>query len=284
MRYFSSALAAFVLMAPAAAFAAPINNTGNVTSNAIFGSGNANGSFTGVSQAYDIPGTPQAEFPVLELGLRAKLRFNDANSPENTFNYDGVDTYSFNTGAAPGGFSFDANSPTTPVWNFEWHIGTDSAFAGLPFAGLTSLNSFTYELRIDGDPTAGTNFAVFDPINVPFADHALGISTTGSGNGTTATDPANYATLLNGQSVAQNSWNYEFFNEATDTVFLPQLSMFDPNQAGSYRIELEAFRNGTSIASTGINIDISPVPLPASSLLLLGGLGAFVTLRRRKKA
>src|SRR6056297_1972865 len=113
---------------PTAVVGATINGTGNVTSNVIFGSGNANGAFTGVSQFYGngVVGTPVAQLPVLELGLRAKLRFDESNSPQNTFNYDGVDTYTFSTGAAPGGFSFDLNSPTTPVWNFEWHIGTDS--------------------------------------------------------------------------------------------------------------------------------------------------------------
>jgi len=250
----------------------------------IFGSGNANGAFTGVSQFYGngVVGTPVAQLPVLELGLRAKLRFDESNSPQNTFNYDGVDTYTFSTGAAPGGFSFDLNSPTTPVWNFEWHIGTDSSSLGFPLADVTSLDQFTYELRIDGDPTAATNFAVFDPINVAFADHALGLPTTVSGGGAVASDSTQYQNLISTRSVAQNSWNFEFFNEPTDTVYLPQLLGFDPNIKGSYRFELEAFRDGFSIASTGMNVNV--IPLPASALLLLGGLGALVTFRRRKQA
>lgn len=265
---------AFVLVAPAATFSAPINATGDVTSNVIFGCGTANGSFTGVRQEYSTPNTLPGKQPGIELGLRAKLRFNEKNQSENTSNYDGVDTYSFIAGAAPGGFGLDANSPKTPVWKFEWHITTDD-FTGLPFVGLTSLDSFTCELHINGKVAVGTKFAIFDPINVPFADHALGISTPANGAGVTASDAADYAFLINNRPATQNSWNYGFFNEAPDTVFLAQLSLFAPSAPGSYRTELEAFRDGTSIASTGININVAPLPVPASAVLLLGDMGDF---------
>src|SRR3546814_4080660 len=82
----------------------------NVTKEVIFGSGNANGSFT-VDRQNGI-----------ELGLRAKLRFDETNQPQNTFNSNGDGTYSFPAGTPPTGFGFDPNSPTTPVWNFEWSI------------------------------------------------------------------------------------------------------------------------------------------------------------------
>lgn len=80
---------------------------------AIFGSGNANGAWT------------VDESDGVELGLRGKLRFNASNVPENTFNSNGDGTYSFAPGTPPTGFSFDPNSPTSPVWNFEWSVNTD---------------------------------------------------------------------------------------------------------------------------------------------------------------
>lgn len=258
----------------------------NITPDIIFGSGNVNGSFTVATGTYGDSTTFGPELPVVELGLRGKLRFNASNQAENTFNYDGTDTYTFAAGAAPSGFSWDTGSPTTPVWSFEWSIGSDSQYFGLPLAGGSSLNALTYQLRIDGAAGAGTNFAIFDPINVALADHALGTPLTANGGGVKATNPANYATLINNNSVAQNSWNYEFFNETTDGVYLSQLAGFDPADDGTYRIELEAFYNGQSIAMTGINIVVGngapAVPLPAGLPLLIGAFGGFALLRRRR--
>src|SRR6056297_387646 len=56
----------------------------SVTPDIIFGDGNDNGSFT-VDRSNNI-----------EIGLRAKLRYNLAGVPENTFNSNGDGTYSFN--------------------------------------------------------------------------------------------------------------------------------------------------------------------------------------------
>lgn len=100
----------------------------NVTPYVIFGSGNANGGFT-VDQSNG-----------LELGLRAKLRFNEAGSPENTFNSLGNGTYVFANKAAPG-------SSSRPIWNFEWSINTD-------YIGSSGdvLNDFVYRLNIDENP------------------------------------------------------------------------------------------------------------------------------------
>lgn len=83
---------AAVILTLAASFAsaAKVNATGKVTNNVIFGSGNANAAFSGVT----VGG--------LELGLRAKLRFDASSScaggfgcAQNTFNYDGNSSYSF---------------------------------------------------------------------------------------------------------------------------------------------------------------------------------------------
>lgn len=256
LRYLTAA-AALALSAP---FAVTGANANNVTPNVIFGSGNANGSFT-VDQSDGV-----------ELGLRGKLRFNDSNQPENTFNWDGGNTYTFEAGTPPTGFGFAANSPTTPVWNFEWSINTD-------FMGSTGLNldDLVYELSLDADPGAGTLFDVFDPINQPFADHAIGDNTTGNGAGVVAGDATTYSGLIANNNVAQNSWSYEFFNDPGT-----QLAGFDPNVPGLYTIKLEAFDgNGASVAAT--SIDVKTVPVPGTALLLaaaLAALGAGLGSRR----
>ena len=114
----------------------------NVTPDAIFGSGNTNGSFT-----VDAVGD-------MELGLRGKLRHNAAGQPENTFNSNGDGTYSFDAGVAP------TQSPPTAVWSFEWSINSDVYGTG------GNLDAYTYALGLDSDPSAATDFTVtFDPIN-----------------------------------------------------------------------------------------------------------------------
>ncbi|QDU72882.1 PEP-CTERM sorting domain-containing protein [Mucisphaera calidilacus] len=242
--------AAAALVAAAPAFAA------NVTPEVIFGSGNANGDFT---VATGVGGS-------LELGLRGKLRFDSNNQPQNIFNYDGVDTYSFAPGTPPTGFGFAPNSPTTPIWNFEWSVNTDANGSGVNLDG-----GYTYELSLDVDPGAGTNFLTFDPINVASADHALGTNATGNGGG--ISDTANYATLLSSNNVAQNSWNYEFFNH------LPPLDGFNPNTPGLYTISLTAFDGTAELVSTSININVVPTPAAFGAGMI--GLLAVATRRGR---
>lgn len=254
------ALAAGALLGATGADAALLTPGGNVTPDVIFGGGNDNGSFTGVRQNG------------IELGLRGKLRFDDANLPQNIFNYGGAGRYFFEPGTPPTGFSFDPNSPTTPVWNFEWSINAD-------WDGTSGykLDDLTYMLGLDFDPGPGTNFREFDPINVPYADHAIGDNTTPNGGGAEATDAADYVNLIALNNVAQNSWSYEFFNEAAWDIF-------DPNTPGTYTIALAAFLDGTEVAST--SIDVVATPVPAALPLFGTGLAAlgFLGWRRRRKA
>jgi hypothetical protein len=240
----------------------------DVTTNVIFGSGNDNGAFT-VNRSNGI-----------ELGLRGKLRFNASNLPENTFNSNGDGTYSFAAGTPPTGFGFAPGSLTTPIWNFEWSVNSD-----YEIATHTALNALDYRLDIDFDPGIGTNFLSFDPINQPFADHALGTNATGNGGGTTSSSPIEYANNIATNNVAQNSWNMEFFNNAP-------FDDFDPNLDGTYDIWLSAFSKDTTevlaqtkiqiIVGSGASDESQPVPEPAIPLALLGvGVVTAKAVRRQ---
>lgn len=247
--------------------AAPLLFDQNVTPDVIFGSGNANGGFT-VDRANNI-----------EIGLRGKVRFDDANQPQNVFNSDGAGTYSFDAGAPSPGFGFAPNNPQTAKWNFEWSINSD--FDGSSGRALDDLD---YQFAIDGDPGPGTDIDVFfDPINsFTFADHAIGTNATGNGGGIRAADEATYATLIGLNNVAQNSVNFLFL-----TSFLPQLSGFDPNAPGIYTIQLSALAKGSStvLASSTINVEVNgvtPVPLPATLPLMACALGAVAFMRRKR--
>lgn len=254
------ALSAAMMGAAGAAHALSFDQ--NVTNNVIFGSGNANGGFT-VDQANGV-----------ELGLRAKVRFNAANLPENTFNSDGNGTYRFDAGQpVGGGFGFANGSSGTAVWNFEFSINSNfDGSSGFDLAGLT------YRIDIDGDAGAGTDFLSFDLINgQPFFDHAIGDNTTGNGAGTKG-NAGNYAGLIADNNLAQNSWNYEFFNGPGSA-----LETFNSNLAGEYQIRLSAFDGQTQLASTQITV-INAVPVPAALPLMAAAIGVFAFVGRRRKA
>ena len=205
---------------------------GHVTPDVIYGSGNANGSFT-LNRTNSV-----------ELGLRGKLRF----PPSNLFNSNFDGTYTFEAGlGAP---------PDHAVWAFDWSVNTD-------YTGTTSdkLSDFTYLLEIDYDPSAGTNFLAWDHISAPtgpipftppanpgFYDHSFGTNATANGGGTEATNAATYAPLVAGRNVAQNSWRFSFFNEPPFT--------FDPNAIGRYDIRLTAFDGPNVAAQVGIQIKV----------------------------
>jgi len=189
--------------------------------------------------------------------------------------------------------SLDSNPPAgRSIFNFEWSINSDwDGSSG------RKLDELTYLLEIDFDPTVGTNTIVsFDPINGANATtnavqwgHAIGSNTTGNGGGTSisnsADNAAGYADLIANNNVAQNSWNYEFFNEPGTP-----LELFDPNTPGVYTVSLFAFGtdvdgNAVELASSSIDINVAPVPVPAA-LPLLGTalLGLGMVARRRRTA
>ncbi len=144
-----------------------------------------------------------------------------------------------------------------------------------------SCADLVYALRIDTDPSAATNFLIFDPINDAnptngYWDHAIGDQFTGNGGGTVAGDLTLYNALIATKPVAQNSWRMDFFPIT-----------FDPNTSGNYTIELAAFAKGSTaqspIAATSIQVIVEngAVPEPFSILVWSSLIvGAMVSSRR----
>jgi len=218
----------------------------DVTNAAIFGSGNTNGSFT----------TDRANG--IELGLRAKLRHNASGLPQNIFNSNGDGTYTFDAGVAP------TQSYPTAVWSFEWSINSDYDGSSADF-----LDDLTYELSMTS--STGASITPFDPINgvnpgngMVFWDHSTGTNGTANGAGVEATDATNYATLIAGNNLAQNSWKPHWFAAG-----------FDPTLNGTYDFVLTAFDGANQVASTAIQINTVPEPATVAlmGLSLLGCVG-----------
>jgi len=190
----------------------------NVTPEVIFGSGNSNGLFTtGRSNG-------------IEVGLRSKLRFP---TPHGTVS-NGDGTYPVDEGDACPGYGF-APFPlclATPMWSFDWSINVD-------YTGETGhvLSDFVYELGLDSDPSDKTDFTVFDPVSpslvAPWFDHSLGDNST-TASSDVIDESSTYADKLDLYNVAQNSWNYEFFNNLGTS-----LASFDPAVPGNYIIYLK---------------------------------------------
>jgi hypothetical protein len=205
-------------------FSAGAANAGTVSPDIIFGSGNANGGFTVTDTTLNFPSSPFSGS--LELGLRAKLRYDSSGAPQNQFNYDGVDTYSFNLA--------DGNPPANrAMWNFEWAVNTqgitDSRIGGSAEISLASANDYNLILSFDTDPTAGTAFSSYNVILD--GDGWYGTNATANGGGTYVntfdTNSANDV-IPAGSTVAQNSVNYGFIPGA-------------PLGAGLFDIKLSAF-------------------------------------------
>jgi hypothetical protein len=228
-----------------------VSTPGNVTPGVIFGDGNANGSFT------------MATAGGVELGLRAKLRYDATTNcsgfgcPQNTFNHDGVQSYSFlTTGSNP--------PPGQSVFNFEWSI---SALVG-------GLDALSFILTVDTDPSAVNNsLLAYNPLAFPAH---FGTPLTGSAS---VTESMVAAQDLGGYTVAQNSVNMGFLTAPAAPIEVPL-------GVGQFTFTLSAYDGALLKNSTSIDVFVSapsPVPLPAGGVLLIGALGGLAALRRRAK-
>lgn len=217
--------------------------TGDVTPDVIFGSGNANGSFT-IATVGD-----------LELGLRAKLRYNTGGQPENTFNWDQNKTYTFDVA--------DGNSASNrSIWNFEWSINSDID------DGADSLDFYDFVLSISGPGITGT--ISYDPLSALSTGYYLGNNSSPNG-GTPFTSAAshNEAALAN-FNVAQNSVNVGF------------LPVVNPKSTGLFTVMLGAYDKSTGDEVALSTIHVNVVPGPAALPLLASGMAAFAWFRRRQ--
>lgn len=245
----------------APAVAGPLLFDQNVTA-VIFGSGNANGSFT-VNRAEGI-----------ELGLRAKVRYP---TPANQFNSNGDGSYDHEAGGGGAG-------NVRAKWNFEWSINSD-----LTGQLGRNLSQLSYRLQMDFDPGVATSFLAFDPIKgVACADHSFGNNGSTESNdqrtvcdggvGSLAQQTA-YASFVAGNNLVQNSWNLDFFDNGSNWVF-------DPNLDGQYTFTLEALQDSSVLASTRIDVFVGQgpqtVPLPGTLALGLLGLGLIGSVLRRR--
>jgi len=231
--------------------AAPVNGTGNVTPDVIFGSGNANGSFTGQTANN------------IEVGLRGKQRYPAAN----TFNYDGDHTYTFDSTV------LTTNPLNRSVFNFEWSVNVDQN-------GLSGdkLSAYDYSFGFDTDPTSGVSYTFIDPFTtLGYFDHALGTNATANGGGIESSSNAELVTNMGVFNVAQQSSNLGFGFSS------------DPDLAGLYSFSFSVFEKGTQtlLSSSTINVAVAPLPVPepATLSLVLGALGllGYASRRRAKR-
>ena len=252
MRVLMATAAAGALLVAGAVSAATV---GNVTSNVIYGSGNANGGFTIATNG------------ALELGLRAHVRYDLSGQPQNVFNYNSTtNTYEFDPA--------NSNAPANrSIFNFDWSINTDTA--DLDGSPDQTISNYTYELGVDTNPGLGTSYMTLDPY-ASIYDHSFGYNSTAMNAGLEAPGGGTFASLASTYNVSQQSWNMGF-------GFLGS-----PQTPGLYNFYLKAFDDhGDLAANTSIRVwvgaGVAPVPLPAGLPLLLGAFGGLAMLRRKRR-
>lgn len=229
-RFAAGLMMSAFLVAPAAA--------SMITPDIIWGSGNTNRGFE------------VNTFGSLELGIRAKQRLPTPNDQI------GVGIVRDSNGT----YLFDINDVNLPsnrsIWNFDWSINSDIE------DGSDALNTYTYLISVDYDPSSAFDMRSYDPFSVDGTGFYLGTNSSGNGGTTFLTGDLSQA------NVAQNSVNMGFLTDA-------------PLRAGDFRVSLSAFSGNDLIGST--TIDIKVVSAPATALILASAFGGLVMMRRQKR-
>lgn len=213
----------------------------DVTPGVVFGDGVTNGGFKVETAG------------ALELGLRAKLRYDTSGDPQNTFPFDGVDTYTFDPA--------DGNAPSgKAIWNFEWSI-----FTGMD-GSKDKLSDYHFNLGVTA-PDGAT--ASINPTNLFLATLA----------------PSG---IFQPKNIAQGSQNVGF--DLDDASFLglgngPDWPLAAAESKGTFTFSLTASKkDGTEVLSNNMNVNVIPVP---AALPLLGGVFAIFGVagwRKRRSA
>lgn len=259
-------------LTPALAGAQTLLFDRDVTPAVIMGSGIANGGFT-VDRTSKI-----------ELGLRARLRYDEDGNPTNTVNSNGDGSYTYRARSA---FPGDPFRKLLAEWNVDWSVNV-----GLGTDSQQVLNQLTYVFGVDIDPTAGVeNWVTGDAINLTqldpgdrCTDTSFGTNSTGAGGGVEVSSAAcltqagldQYASYLGTMSVAQNSWNPGLLNRINGVSF-------DPTVAGEYKFYIEAIgpESRAPLARTEITVITTSVPEPGPMALIGLGLAGIGWFRRR---
>lgn len=237
---FKSALVAAAMAASVGASAAEITS--------IFGGGVTNQGWTA---------NPGSADDVV-LALRARLRYP---APSNTVNWDGTDTYTYNTGAhSQYGFNNLAE------WNIDFSMNAGDG---------NVISDYTYVLGLDTNSGLGVSHTLLDPF-ATWTDNSFGDPTTTMGNGVDATGAANQAALMDEWQIAQNSQNMGWI-----------FPTFDPTVNGTYSLYLAAYAGTQEVARTSITVivgDGGTVPEPGSLALVGLALAGAAVASRRKQA
>lgn len=181
--------------------------------------------------------------------------------PQNIFNYNGDDTYTFDP-------ALSNPAAGRAIFNFEFAVNSDA-----DGASARNVDAIIWLLTVDIDPGWGVSNAFSsDFINVAFADHSFGTNGTANGAGVEAANVAAYAGLIANNNVAQNSSNLGF-------GFTP-----NPQLPGVYTFTLSGSDSTGVLASTSINVIVGQVPEPASLSLAALALGMVGRVRARRKS
>ena len=209
-----------------------------------YGSGNVNGGFTTV------------KLGEIEIGLRAKLR-DPAIAGAAAIIHSCTNVYE-----VPAGIY----APNRALWNYDWSIG-------MPIQEGFSLPDITAELTVTDLNTLAT--WTLDPLS-HWTDNAGWGYPNAGGSPTTFNlgglqDKTGFVVYG-----AQNSENPGFSDFRTSLGF-------NPNAASRYQFDLTV-SNGIGRATDTMIVNASPVPEPASFVLLGICVTALGVIRRRKLA